>query len=728
MKTKKEKSGIIKPINIFSKNKKLGELKRRKSTSNNKLYRNTASNKKKQVVFWNKLQSIKIKLSIGLLIPVVLLAVYGVMSYKKSEDAIIGNYESSTLDTVDAMSKYMNLGLKIIENSSLELTSDINFRQFISLSLEEARTRSKTYDDMYDRISIIAIANDFISEVHVVGNNGLGLSSTDNINDNLYSSIAQSDIGKTFREKNAQYLWVGNHSELDEIMMKSGTYNTESYATSIIRRMSGGEGYVIMDVSNKVIQDMFNKYEMGEGSILGYITADGREILSNTNASSIFTNLSYFQDALKSEKQSDYSYQTYNEEEYLFIYSKFEDLDGTICALVPKSTILNEVRSIKFLSSAFVTISCLIAILVVLLITGGITRTIKSLNKSISQASKGDLTTQFDLKRKDEFLALSTGISHMMEHMRHLIGEVQQVSSTVNDSAVGLTNTAGDLLYATKGISKAIDETGQGIVEQVENTENCLNQMSSLSNQINQVYNNTNEIEQIANNTQVVASEGIHIINELNNKSKATSEITQDIICKIQEFEIQSKKIEGFVKMINDIASQTNLLSLNASIEAARAGEAGIGFAVVAEEIRKLADQSVNAANQIQSTVKNINIQNKEAVSTAERAENIVNSQTEALSSTVKVFNNIGTHINNLANNLNDIIERVKTIEMAKDDTLNAIQNISSVTQQTAASTEEVNATAQNQIESVERLREAAIVLQEDANKLENAIKIFKIK
>jgi len=314
-----------------------------------------------------------------------------------------------------------------------------------------------------------------------------------------------------------------------------------------------------------------------------------------------------------------------------------------------------------------------------------------------------------------------------MSNMRTLIGEVQEVGGTVSGSAESLSVTAGDLLDATKGISRTIEEIGQGIVQQAEDTERCLVQMSNLSDQINQVYTNTNEIEQIANNTQVVASEGMDIIDELNNKSKATSEITQDVIRKIQEFEVQSKKIEGFVNIIDNIASQTNLLSLNASIEAARAGEAGRGFAVVAEEIRKLADQSVNAAKQIQNTVKDIDVQNKETVNTAERAESIVASQTEALAKTVNVFDNISSHVNDLAINLNDILKRLKVIETAKDDTLNAIQNISAVTEQTSASSQEVNATAINQVDSVERLQVAAHVLEEDARKLEDAIKFFKI-
>jgi methyl-accepting chemotaxis protein len=148
---------------------------------------------------------------------------------------------------------------------------------------------------------------------------------------------------------------------------------------------------------------------------------------------------------------------------------------------------------------------------------------------------------------------------------------------------------------------------------------------------------------------------------------------------------------------------------------------------VVAEEIRKLADKSVNAAKQIQNTVKGIVVQNMETVATAERAENIVASQTESLARTIRVFDNINKHVNELVNNFGDILDRLKTIESVKEETLGAIQNISAVTEQSAASSEEVSATAQNQIDAVEQLQKAAILLEGDASKLEDAIKLFKI-
>lgn len=685
-----------------------------------------ASNNRKSL--FDRLNSIKYRLSIGLLVPIVLLAVYGVVSYKKAEAAIIGNHEASSHNTIDAISRFMNFGLNMIDKTAMEITNDINFKNYFTLNYDAAMDNIKTYDDIYDRMSLNVVANSFISDIHLIGYNGVCISTSGEIKHHLYDVLAKSEINQEFKEKKAHLLWKGNHTVLDEAMPTgSRTYSSESYSTSLIRKIGGGLGFFVADVSSEQIKKMFAEYDMGDGSILGFITGDGKETLSIEGSESVFTDLPYYQSAIESEELSGYSYEKFNGEDYLFLYGKCKDVDGTVCALIPKSTILSEVHGIRVLSILFITLSCVLAILIVFMITGDITRRIRSLNKSIAQVSKGDLTTKLDMGRNDEFFTLCGGIFDMMEHMRTLIGEVQEVSGTVSGSAESLTRTAGELLDATKGISGAIEEIGQGIIQQSEDAEKCLMQMSNLSDQINQVYNNTNEMGQIANNTQNVANEGLYIIEELSNKSKATSEITQDVIRKIHEFKVQSKTIEGFVNVIDSIASQTNLLSLNASIEAARAGEAGRGFAVVAEEIRKLAEQSLNAAKHIKDTVKVIDTLNQDTVNTAEKAESIVASQIDALSKTVSVFDNISSHINDLVSNLNDILARLKDIETAKEDTLNAVQNISAVIQETSASTQEVNATAQNQIDSVERLRRSAMILEEDARKLEDAIRIFKI-
>jgi methyl-accepting chemotaxis protein len=210
-------------------------------------------------------------------------------------------------------------------------------------------------------------------------------------------------------------------------------------------------------------------------------------------------------------------------------------------------------------------------------------------------------------------------------------------------------------------------------------------------------------------------------------KAKDTTVITREVIASIDDLEKQSSMISSIINTINDIAAQTNLLSLNATIEAARAGEAGRGFTVVAEEIRKLADQSVQASGKIDNIVRTIELQTKITAKTARQAENIVLSQEEALTNTIKVFTDINKHVENLSDNLNRVALGVKGIEVAKDDTLSAIESISATSEETAASASQLGMTAIEQLEEVNKLNAVIQHLSNGAIDLKDSINKFKV-
>jgi methyl-accepting chemotaxis protein len=342
-------------------------------------------------------------------------------------------------------------------------------------------------------------------------------------------------------------------------------------------------------------------------------------------------------------------------------------------------------------------------------------------------AANGDLTVQIKTKRKDEFLILSDSINNMILNMRQLIVKAASVGSAVANSSLYVSNTSEQLLDATRNITTALDEIQSGIIQQAEDSEECLAQSNQLSDKIHIVHDNTGEIEEKATKTKSIVQNGIRTIDELNKKTKATSEITKITIHNIGELEIESASIGQIVGVISDIADQTKLLSLNASIEAARAGEAGRGFSVVSDEIKKLAEKSVQAAKEIGYIVERIQNKTEETVTTVKKSEDIIKSQETVLKDVIFAFQNINLHVEGLAGNIESILHGVNDIEQSKVSTLNAITNISAVSQETAAAAEEMDATANQQLTAVEKLNEAAITLGDDAKQLVTAISVFRL-
>lgn len=682
----------------------------------------------------NFFMSVGFKMIGGFMLPVLLIIILGFISFQKSSEGMIQNYEHSTQNTLSMTQKYFGVVLNSVSSKTSQLNSNSTISAYYGGTYKnEPYEEYESIDTIEKTLKASVDADPYLDEIYIFANYGQGISSKGILENEYYEDFSKTEEGNKLLNSFDNEIWVGEHSYLDEQTGKNGSDYSLSCIANLQNNVYSDIGFIVMDIDKKMVEDAFTEMNLDDGSMIGFITSDKKEILiGNETDTYSFLEQPYFQESL-SEITEDGKITEgmktveYNEEKYRYLYS-LNGVGGiSVCALIPEEAIISQAEELKTITIIFVVIASILAGFTGMYLSIGISRVTRKMNRYLEKASEGDLTKTFSVKRKDEFHLLSVGINSMISSMKNLIGEMARVGVTVTTASENVVDSAAIILTATKDITSSVNDISEGVVQQAQDAEGCLIKMESLSDQINKMQDNTSKISESTKDTKETVGQGIVIMDDLNKKAMDTNDITQNIISDIEALKEQSSAIVKFVDIINTISEQTNLLSLNASIEAARAGEYGKGFAVVANEIKALAEQTVLASGEISNIISSIQLQTKKTVETAKEAEVIVDSQKQALESTVKAFRDIDNNVSTLADNLTVIVNGIKEIERTKNDTLAAIENISAISEETASASEELATTSEEQLKVVEALNVAASELQVNAGELKNSIIVFKV-
>lgn len=368
-----------------------------------------------------------------------------------------------------------------------------------------------------------------------------------------------------------------------------------------------------------------------------------------------------------------------------------------------------------------------IAIVISTIITRKITKRIKLVAESMVLIGNGDFTVKTDITANDETKLLADAQNKMAEDLRNLVISIRNICGELLNSADTLAATSEETTATGEEIARALNEISGSSISQSQSSEEGLNKTLNLSENIQKVSESIQDIIKMFVNASNLNKKGQEIVVLLGNKTEESGLASEKVSNAINQVEESSQAINVIMNTITEIASQTNLLSLNASIEAARAGDAGKGFSVVALEIRKLAEQSAKAANEIRDIIKNVQINSKKAVDEMNVTKLAVSEQNQAVNQTKGIFNEISSTISNLEKEVEKINELNSEMVSKKNEIVDLMQDISASSQESSAATEEIAASSQQQVAGMEDVAKTAEQLNSVAQTLSEKMKEFKI-
>ncbi|WP_082794492.1 methyl-accepting chemotaxis protein [Halobacillus sp. KGW1] len=508
--------------------------------------------------------------------------------------------------------------------------------------------------------------------------------------------------------------------------------NTEETIMSVAKAVQNGDelvGVFSIDINMSSLLRLIDGVKIADSGYAA-IFAENGIFISHPQEDLVGTDItenSFYTSIMNQNKQSGVISYQYEGKDKTLGYSKNDITGWIIIGTVDKADLEQQSAAIIIPIAITVLIILLLSIIAATLITRRIRKPIVRLQSQMKEVEEGNLTIDLRQNREDEIGQLAGSTHEMKEGIRQIILQLQGAVESVRTQSSGLRLSANEVQEGSEQIASTMEQLSAGAESQAHSSSKLSEMMEAFTTEIREAYENGKGISESSGSVLRMTNEGSDMMRHSVDQMQTIDRIVKESVDKVRGLDSQSQQISKLVQVIQDIANQTNLLSLNAAIEAARAGEHGKGFAVVADEVRKLAEQVSHSVEDITSIVDTIQTESGEVAATLQNGYKEVDQGTTLMKQTGETFDKIQHSVTDMVARTREISAKLQKISEDSYEMNTSIEEVASVSEESAAGVEQVTAAAQQSNSSVEEVSNSAEDLAELSNVLNDQIKRFKV-